>query len=191
MTDAYEFRPAETEDAEAINQLFLARYDRVIPGWQSWKKARQHELALHGAGYFALQIGQTKLFPKTDFLHVATCDGELVGFSSATADASNTQLARLIGLVVKEEHEGQHIGMRLEIERQGWADANDRTLYGHIAFEDERGLRFYRRNGYREVGTFAMHQTVFQLIEHIAPDAELMEVAIPWNQRMGEKPLVY
>lgn len=191
MTESFEVRQPEPRDARAISQLFLKRYDDIIPGRQSWKPARKRYLEQHGESYFLDKIDRASAFPAANFACIVTYEDDLAGFASAIADSSNQLFARLVGLVVDERYERKKVGTRLEVERQGWADAHDRILYGQIVYEDDDARAFYRASGYREVGTRAMAETVFQLIEHTPPSIEPMTMAIPWATRLGDEPLVY
>lgn len=192
MTEAFEIRQPEPRDARDISRLFLDRYDDILPGRQSWKPARKRYLEKHGEGYFLDKITRAQEFPKANFGTIATVDDELVGFAYAVADSSNQLFARLVGLVVNKEYEGNQVGTRLEVERQGWADVNDRVLYGQVVYEDEATRAFYQYSGYREVGTRVMAETVFQLIEHTPPSlGHIATLDIPWATRLSDEPLVY
>ena len=192
MTEAFEIRQPEPRDARDISRLFLDRYDDILPGRQSWKPARKRYLEKHGEGYFLDKINRAHDFPKANFGAIATVDDELAGFAYAVADPSNQLFARLVGLVVSRDYEGERVGTRLEIERQGWADVNDRVLYGQVVYEDEVTRAFYRYSGYREVGTRVMAETVFQLIEHTPPAlGHVATLDIPWATRLSDEPLVY
>lgn len=193
MTEAFEIRQPEPRDAQDISRLFLDRYDDILPGRQSWKPARKRYLEKHGEGYFLDKINRAYEFPAVNFAAIATDEeNELAGFAYAIADTSNQLFARLVGLVVDRRHEGNRIGTRLEVERQGWAEVNDRVLYGQVVYEDETSRAFYRYSGYREVGTRVMAETVFQLIEHTPPSlGHIATLDIPWATRLSDEPLVY
>ena len=191
MTESLEFRQPNPADAPAVSQLFLVRYDDIIPGRQSWKPRRMRYFETHGPGYFLDIIQRANDFPKANFACVAMDGDNLAGFACATADPSNKKLARLVGLVVDEDYQRHKIGTRLEIERQGWADLNDRVLYGQIVDESNSARSFYRSNGYQEVGTRAMAETVFRLIEHTPPNVPPLTMDVHWSEGLNEEPLVY
>lgn len=186
---SFEVRQPEVTDAGAISQLFLDRYDEILPGTQSWKPARKRFLAKHGEGFFVDKISRAELFPTENFGCVAYVGDELAGFTYASSDQPN--LARLVGLVISRAYEGHGVGTRLEIERQGWADVNEKVLYGQIVDENERARSFYRYNGYRELGTRVMAETVFRLIEHTPPQMPLLSTEVHWSETLGNEPIVY
>lgn len=191
MVESLEFRQPNPEDAESISQLFFTRYDDIVPGRQSWKPRRKRYFATHGPAYFLDAVHRAHDFPRSNFACVAMDGDVLAGFASATADASNLSLARLVGLVVNEDYARQKIGTRLEIERQGWADLNNRVLYGQIVDESSSARTFYRENGYKEIGTRVMAETVFRLIEHTPPNMPPLTTEIHWSQGLSEEPLIY
>lgn len=187
----FEFRQPTTEDAQAVSKLFYDRYDDIIPGRQSWKPARKNFFKKHGQGYFVDRITRTEAHPAENFACMATVDGQLAGFACAIADPSNLTFARLVGLVVDERYSRQGVGTQLEIERQGWADVNNRVLYGQIGYEDEAAWEFYKKSGYQSVGTRAMEETVFRIIQHTPPNVPLATLDVPWEARFGNEPLLY
>lgn len=191
MTEALEVRAPETKDAHDISQLFLERYDDIIPGRQSWKPMRKRYFAKYGEGYFVDRITRAIAIPTENFACVATVDNEVVGFASATTSPYNRVLARLVGLVVDTEYQRHKIGTRMEIERQGWADVNDKVLYGQIAYEDDAAWAFYKTNGYREVGTRALAETVFRVIEHTPPNSPFVSDGVHWDGQLSDEPLIY
>lgn len=191
MTESLEVRTPETRDAHDISQLFLERYDDIIPGRQSWKPMRKRYFEKYGEGNFVDRITRALAFPTENFACVATIDDEVVGFASATTVPHNRFLARLVGLVVDTEYQRHKIGTRMEIERQGWADVNDKVLYGQIVYEDDAAWAFYRNNGYREVGTRALDETVFRVIEHTPPNSPFASRNVRWDSQLSDEPLIY
>lgn len=201
MAEALDIRvrqPVMT-DASAMSGLYLERYDDIIPGWQSWKTSRKRYLVKHGEAYFADQISRAMQFPDRYFARVATVEAqepdaseEIAGFAYAIADHGNNRFARLVGLVVDRQYERRQVGTQLEAARQEWADERTRVLYGQIVHEDESAWDFYRKQGYRSVGTRAMEQTVFRLIERTPEGSPVATAGLPWSERLlDNEPLVY
>jgi GNAT superfamily N-acetyltransferase len=194
MRESIEFREPLKDDAQAISELFLDRYDEITPGKQAWKAQRMLYLRRHGRAYFEDRIDRAVMFPNVNFIHLAVDvdeDDLLVGYASAIADHSNTTFARLVGLVVHREYERQQIGRSLEIRRQGWADVNERILYGQVVNEHDAALAFYANNGYRMLDTREQQGTIFRIIEHTPPNVPAVTMDAAWVEGLSDEILVY
>lgn len=191
MVETADFRDATVDDAAAVNALFIDRYDEIIPGCQDWKAKRIRRLKEYGTGYFAILIDKADLMKGANFAQVATVDDEVVGFAYATCDARNQRLARLGGLVVSRDYGHQGFGVRLEVEREAWADLHNRVLYGRIVAEDPV-MEFYKHRGYREVGTGTVAAgTLFRRVEHTPPNTEPLSSDVIWGEVPTEEPFFY
>ncbi len=190
-SETFDARPPERRDALAISQLFLERYEELVPGWQYGKAERLRYLRRHGEDYFTDRIDRTHDSPAANFGYVATVEDEIAGFAYAIADPTNRVLARLVGLVVDARFTGRNIGTRLEIERQRWANQQGRALYGQIPYENEAAAAFYGKHGYRVVGTHVLGQTTYRLIEHTPPGHPALTEGVRWTENLRNEPLVY
>jgi GNAT superfamily N-acetyltransferase len=187
----FDARPPKRRDALAISRLFLENYEELVPGWQQWKAERKRYLHKHGESYFIDRIDRAHVFPTENFGYVATVEDEVAGFAYAIADPGSRVLARLVGLVVDQQFARHNIGTRLEVERQGWANDQERALYGQIPYENEAAQAFYQKSGYREVGTHVLGQTTYRLIEHTPPGFPTLTSGVHWTEHLGNEPLVY
>lgn len=165
-------RPAALGDVPHINTLFLVRHDQIVPGDQSWKSGHRASFVSDGEAFFGEGITTAGDNPQSEFFHVATMGGAVVGYARASAE-SEPGYAELRGIVVSEAYELQGVAKRLEEARQRWAAGVGRILRGHIIQENTRSLGFLRAHGYHviaeNVKQRAFPDTLFTLVEQQSP----------------------
>ncbi|MFC4783100.1 GNAT family N-acetyltransferase [Nocardioides sp. MAHUQ-72] len=148
-TDRITIRPAVPEDAEPLTHLHLDCWDDAYTGLMDQRVLDERRVDVPSRVERWRQI-----LEQSDNTLVAESDDGLVGFVSAGPGRDNdvdTDL-ELMALYVRADHWGTGVGYALLEEAIG-----DRAAYLWVLHGNDRGIRFYERQGFRLDGTRDEH----------------------------------
>jgi GNAT superfamily N-acetyltransferase len=150
---SFEIRPGRRDDARAAARLWMrsaeehARYDPV------YETSPEAEKTMRG---FLADLSSSS----HSFLFVAEADGEIIGFVSGELREGSPTFnprtwASVDDVFVEEDHRGHGAGKALLEEVRTWAvERNASGVSLQAAAANERGRKFYRDLGFREVSIY-------------------------------------
>jgi len=160
-TNAYRVRPATEDDLPAVTTLFLASLDTSIPGTTF---SDRPEYAYDGLlAHMRKRLLSTDGGAKVTTFVVVGQEGEVAGYANVKEEAEIAPydpigehmpagVPELDHLFVKVDPAGGGRGLGSALMRKMQEEWREKGLRTQCFEKNERGLKFYRKWGFEEVG---------------------------------------